>query len=240
MRRSPLVASPGSFDTQLPPLVRGTLAGDPRAWQGLWLVLDPFVDTIASRWRYAGPLAHRIDDRRNVVTAFMGRIHADDFRRLRGLQEVLPEGPEPARAWIATVTIHVTLNYAEGHEENLGAELPGGPPRWAAVVPLPDDVEEHLPVSVRAAQHAEAHRILAYAEQHLEPLHLEALHRWIRGYEPADIARALDLDDDAAQRLVRGAVMRLRRACGDDAKDGPEENRPVAVTDRPRRLSRKR
>jgi DNA-directed RNA polymerase specialized sigma24 family protein len=243
-----LIASTNAFDLQLPPLVRGTLEGDPDAWHGLWLLLGPFVLRIAGRWRHAGPLAHREDDRDNIFVSVMDHLHDKDFRRLHGLREAIDDGAEPARSWIATVTIHLTLDYARGHDENLGADSPGGPPRWAALLPLPEDVEEQLPVSIRAAQHAEAHRIFSYAERHLERPQLEALHCWIRGYDHAEVAEALGLHGpDAARRTIAAAVKRLRRACGetgetlaDGAPEGAEKNRPVRVLDRPRRSSRKK
>ncbi|MFT3774966.1 MAG: hypothetical protein QM820_57190 [Minicystis sp.] len=88
------------------------------------------------------------------------------------------------------------------------------------LLPLPDGLEDQLPVSIRAIKTIEAHRIQGYVDQTLLPHERDTLRLWLAGYEHVEIAAALRLAGaDDAEHLVRAIVKRLRRRFAGD--DGP-------------------
>lgn len=202
----------------LEPLVRGTLAGDRRAWSDLWCALDPFIEKIAGRYRATSRLSASEDERRNVVVRVMERLHADDCHRLQGLHEALLRRDGSFRPWLSTVTMNAAISYTREHPEHLGEHDSNDPGGWVNFEPLPDELDEQLPVSIRAVKMIEAHRIHAYVEHHLEPQQRDALRLWLLGYDHGEIAEAFQLAGaHAADLLVRGAlkILRHRFAGGD-------------------------
>jgi hypothetical protein len=108
------------------------------------------------------------------------------------------------------VTQRKALDHVRDHAENLGPDEAGAP-GFAKLVALPDEVEDLLPVSVRAIRHIDAHAILGHAERTLSAKQLAALRLHLLGDSEADIAAALHLPSArAAYALWHGAVMRLR------------------------------
>jgi hypothetical protein len=97
------------------------------------------------------------------------------------------------------------------HDENLGPDEPGGAPRFARFVELPDEVEDLLPASVRVTDGIDARDIMAYAERVLPPAQLAAMRLHFLGDSDKTIAEALHLGAaPAAKALWYGAVARLR------------------------------
>ena len=80
------------------------------------------------------------------------------------------------------------------------------------ILPLPDGLEEQLPVSIRAVQTVDAGRVRAYAESTLTGTDLSALRLWCEGLDHGEIAAELGLASPlAAQKVVRAVIRRLRR-----------------------------
>jgi hypothetical protein len=191
--------------------VRRTLAREPGAWEELWLALDPMIEGLAGRWRVAGRLAACADARRDIVVRVMEKLRADGFRRLGKLHAALCRGEGAGRAWIALATRREALDRVREHAEYLGAAAEEGGSRWAALVQLPDGVEDHLPDSVRTLPAVAAGEIAAYAEAHLEPEQLRALRLWLTGYEPAEMIGLLGVDDGKeAASLIHRTLQNLR------------------------------
>jgi hypothetical protein len=108
------------------------------------------------------------------------------------------------------VTQRKALDHVRDHAEHLGPDEAGAP-CFATMVALPDEVEDLLPVSVRANRRIDAHDVLAYAERVLSPSQLAALRLHLLGDSNAIIAETLGLPDaSAAHARWHGAVMRLR------------------------------
>jgi DNA-directed RNA polymerase specialized sigma24 family protein len=193
------------------PLVRRTLAHEPGAWEELWLALDPMIERLAGRWRVAGRLAACADARRDLVVRVMEKLQADGFRRLGKLLAALQKGEDAGRAWIAVTVRREALDHVREHAEYLGPAAGEGGSRWAALVQLPDGVEDQLPDSVRALPAIAAGEIAAYAEAHLDPEQLRALRLWLTGYEPAEMISLLGVDDGKeAASLIHRALENLR------------------------------
>jgi hypothetical protein len=97
------------------------------------------------------------------------------------------------------------------HAECLGADGEKGGVRWAALVPLPDKLQDEILESVRMLSSIEAHEIQAYAEQNLRPRQLAALRRWLLGHDVEEIVERLgDGDGETNRDLVRAAIAKLR------------------------------
>lgn len=206
--RSPLPL----HEDQLEPLVARTLAGELRAWGEFWALVDPTVESIAGRFRCSSRLGAREDERRNVVVRVMERLREGGFSRLRSFHSVLLRRDGSFRAWLAVMTQRSALNYARDHAENLGESASESHRRWVTLLPLPDTLDDDLPVSTRAVQTAEAARIQAYIEAAIPPAPRTALRLWLLGHAHAEIAEALGLASaHDADLLVRTTLMHLRR-----------------------------
>jgi DNA-directed RNA polymerase specialized sigma24 family protein len=193
------------------PLVRRTLAREPGAWEALWLVLDPTIENLAGRWRVAGRLAACADARRDIVVRVMEKLRADGFRRLGKLHAALQRGEDAGRAWIAVTTRREAIDHVREYAEYLGAAAGEGGSRWAALVQLPDGIEDQLPDSVRALPAVAAGEIAAYAEARLPPEQLRVLRLWLTGYEPAEMIGLLGVDDGkVVVNLLNRALENLR------------------------------
>ncbi len=204
-------ARAASSERPLEPLVRRALAREPGAWEELWLALDPAIEDLAGRWRVTGRLAGCADAGRDIVVRVMGKLQADGFRRLSKLHAALCKGEDAGRAWIALTTRREALDHVREHAEYLGGAAGEGGSRWAALVQLPDGVEDQLPDSVRTLPAVAAGEIAAYAEAHLDPEQLRALRLWLAGYEPREMMGALGVEDgEAAAHLLNRALENLR------------------------------
>ena len=213
----------GMKDEELLPLVAGTIAGDRRARDDLWLALDPRIERIAGRRRLTSRLCGSWDDRRNIVVLVMDRLLANDCERLRRLHQVVVRGEGAGWPWIVALVRNTALNYTKAHQEHLGAGAREDGSRWATILPFDGEVAERLPAPGRLISAMEARRIQAYAEQALPPPQVRALCLWLTGHDDGEIARALDLADArAATRLVHAAILRLRHRF---ARRGGAENK---------------
>ena len=189
-------------------LVEQSRDGDEEAWAELWLALAPRIESIARRWRVTGRLSRCPDGQRDIVIRVMGALREDGFRRLAELAERLACRDGSFRGWLWKVARNAAISHVREHPEYLGP-VEGGARRWARHVPLPDALEdERAPVS----RQIEVRRILACCRDVLDPAQRHALDRWLQGDEPAEIAVTLPSGGgaDAATRLVRSAVARLR------------------------------
>ena len=149
-------SSDGMKDEELLPLVEGTIAGDRRAKDELWLALDPRIERIAGRRRVTSRLSGSWDDRRNIVVLVMERLLANDCERLRRLHEVVLRGEGAGWPWIVALVRNTALNYTKAHRERLGAGAREDASRWAAILPFDDEIAERLPAPARLIeQHQE-------------------------------------------------------------------------------------
>lgn len=198
-------------EARLEDLVTRAREGDLRAWQALWLALDPMLERIAARRQITGRLADRPDERRDIVLRVMKELRRHDDRLLADLGERLRLRDGSYRWWLTRVARNTAIDYVREHAEYLGP-VEGG--RWARLLQLGDMLEDGRPDPIRVI---EVRQILAYAEQELDPPQLVALCRWLRRESFEEIAGALRLADAAAAaRLVRSGVERLRAHFSDD------------------------
>ena len=205
----------GMKDEELEPLVRGTIAGDRRARDDLWLALDPRIERIAGSWRVTSRLSRSWDERRNIVVLVMERLLANDGERLRLLHEVVLRGEGAGWPWIVALVRNTARNYTEAHPEHLGAGVREDGARWAASLPFDEAIAERLPAPSRLITAIEARRIQAYAEQALPPAQVRALFLRLSGHDDGEIARELGVAGaGAAARLAHAAILRLRRRFG--------------------------
>jgi DNA-directed RNA polymerase specialized sigma24 family protein len=189
--------------------------GDEGAWQELWRLLDPRLMALLRQRRFLARLSGSDDDRRAVVVAVMERLRQDGFRRLALFQAAQARDPQLRfMAWLTVVAKRVAIDYLRAHPDYRDSRRTDGsraPGRWVEAQPLPS--ERRLPVArppITAL--GTAGELLAYARRELPPGQRVALEMWIRGEEPAAIARALDLSGPAAaERTFRAALERLRR-----------------------------
>lgn len=200
----------------LAPLVRRTLTGDPQAWKRFWLAVDPTIEIIADRCRTISMLPTRADDRRNIVVDVMEHFRDDGFSRLRAFEKVVGRGDGSFRGWLSVTTRRKALDYVRGHAESLGRRAASeAQRRWIAILPLPEDFEEDMPVSSRSAALTDAREVQTYVEANLPAAQQKALALWLVGHSQAEIAAALDLETaEDADFLVRTTFDHLRRRYG--------------------------
>jgi len=199
-------------DAVLAPLVGGAVKKDEKAWQQLLAVTYPGILAVAGRWDVTGQLSTSEDDGHNIFLAVVERLHAQSFRRLGLLQEVLAREVGAGWSWLATVARNTALNYTRYHAEQIGPSTPQGEIRFAKLTPFPDELADLLPESVRVIRNAAAHEIQAYAERNLPEDQLRALLMWIVGFDFPEIAGQLRLASAyKADLLVRAATNALRR-----------------------------
>ena len=118
-------------------LVAAAAEGDERAWQGLWITLEPVLERMIARGRFLGRLGTREDDRRNIVVAIMARLRANDGARLRGYVEARSTSPDLAfLGWLSVVAKRVGIDYLRAHPEYLRRST-DAPDRWVEVEELP-------------------------------------------------------------------------------------------------------
>ena len=207
----------------LEPLVRKVVGGDARAWQELWVAIEPTVWAITGRWQLTGKLAGRDDDRRDIVVRVMERLREDRFRRLRSyLASADARAAGSLKTWLATVTARAAIDHVRAHPEYTDVRRPApvtADPetteirsRWVPIVPLHDepDGEPADPTEVMTAT-----RLLEKARGELRSDQLQALYLWLSGHDHAEIADRLELATPRdADRLVRAALKRMRDRYG--------------------------
>jgi DNA-directed RNA polymerase specialized sigma24 family protein len=185
-------------------LVERTIQGDVGAWRALWIALEPTVGAVAASWGGSGRFSHDADDRRNIVVSVMGKLRADDFRRLRlYLASTEHRGQGSFQAWLVTVAARSAISYHRAHRRDL---------RCAQLVS--EDTEPGIELR-EAIKAFEAREVLEKAREHLAEAQLAALLLWLEGRDHEEIAERLQLEDAAsADRLVRSGLWRLRDRLG--------------------------
>jgi hypothetical protein len=195
-------------------LVERTVSGDEAAWQQLWSAVEPPLTRIIARPRFLGPLGRNEDERRNIIVAVMARLRADEFARLRIYLDARRDNPLLSFVgWLSVVTKRVGIDYLRAHPEyqrrcDAGRSRPGA---WVHQTQLPESklFGARPPVTTRVT----ARRIVDHAGESLPVAQRRALALWTQGEDLADIAREVGLADaQAAHRVVRAALDRLRRA----------------------------
>jgi hypothetical protein len=193
-------------------LLRRIVSGDQVAWMTLFTQYGPVVERIARSSRSMGSYRGSRDDVRNVMAQVFERLRRDDYRALRTYPGWLDRNPgREFSDWLTIVTVNVVRNYISA---KLGAPAADGTPIKQLVNTLADAMPLDGAPLVRPhiTTKETAHRIFAYARDHLDDDQLAALTGWLEGSSFDEIARELLLaDSKAAERLVRAALARLRR-----------------------------
>lgn len=196
-------------------LVARSIDGDKDAWKELWLALDPFLEKIAARFRVTGRLSRSVDARRDIVVRIMGGLRENGSSGLAELGKRLACRDGSYQAWLATVARNSAISYVRAHAEYLGhGEGEGG--RWAMHLPVSEAMVDR---GLDSARLAEARRILAFAEERLRREQRGALVEWMQTEIAEDPAVG---SNDAATRLVRSALRRLRFQFSTGEKKGHE------------------
>lgn len=193
-------------------LVEGTLAGDERAWQRLWQRVEPALYATLRRPQVLGKLSQSEDDCRNIVVEVMARLREHGFARLGRYAEARRSNPAlPFMGWLVVVAKRVAIDYMRVHEAYIDrrhqkdASSPGA---WREVGTLPSDSQlpaARPPVTARGA----AREMYAYARAALPAAQQSALGGWLEGGTFEELAEGGD--PRAAEKLVRSALVRLRR-----------------------------
>lgn len=197
-------------DPILKPLVDKAIDHDGPSWRRFQELVWPGILLVAGRYSNTGRLSLDVDERRNVGVIVIARFARNGFEGLKLLQGVLGTSGDSGWRWICCVTARKARDYEKTHAENLGPDSQGMP-RFVTPIPLTPEAQELLPASVRGADDADAHRIMAYAEQNLRPPQLAALRLHVIGEPDESIAEEMGLPGARdAYRLWHGAVSRLQ------------------------------
>jgi DNA-directed RNA polymerase specialized sigma24 family protein len=203
-------------DAELESLVAAAADGDEGAWGELWQRLEPRLLGLVRRPTFMANLAGRDDACRDVVVAIMGRLRDQRFHRLGLYVAARHADPELTfMRWLTVLAKRVAIDclradpeYLDRRRSRRADEAPGV---WIQTEPLPVDGSLSAgrpPMTNRVT----ARQILRYAAGVLSDEQRRALEMWANGASTDEIAIALALaGPDAAERLVRAAVERLRR-----------------------------
>jgi DNA-directed RNA polymerase specialized sigma24 family protein len=201
-------------EQEIEDLVLAAAGEDDAAWQRLWAAIEPPLTRIVAQPRFLGRLGQRDDDRRNIVVAVMGRLHADRFHRLRLYLEAKRANPRLRfLGWLRVVAKRVGIDYLRAHPDYIRRhdEDASRPGVWVDAGTLPPASQiagERPPVTNRGT----ARELLHYATGAIPDDQRRALELWAYDESFADIARAIGLTDEReAERVVRAAIERLRR-----------------------------
>ncbi len=143
--RTPKFVRSEVTSAKLAPLVEKAIERHVPAWHALVVRLFPGIEEVAGRFRNAGRLAGSVDERRNVAVQVIERLQARELDGLKRLREVCAAGQDSAWPWICRIAQRKAYDRARDHDENLGPDAPGGAPRFARLVELPDEVEDLPP-----------------------------------------------------------------------------------------------
>ena len=202
---------------QLEQLVARAAGGDKAAWRTLWEHVEPWLEKVVGNPRFLGRVGQREDDRSNIIVEVMARLHADGFHRLKLYVETRRTSPQlKFKTWLREVAKRVGIDYLRGHENyrdrrrdpNRGST----PGQWVEPGTLPSQSKlpgERPPMTNRGT----ALELLRYATGTVPEPQLSALELWTEGASYEDIARELEIvgGADAAEKLVRAVIERLRR-----------------------------
>jgi DNA-directed RNA polymerase specialized sigma24 family protein len=204
-------------DDRLHGLVTRTVAGDPAAWQALWVAIEPRLLRIVGHPAFLGRIGQREDDRRNIVLEVIARLEADGFRRLAGFLEAHAQRPGMRfTTWLRVLAKRVGIDYLRAHAEYADGRHRGERGAWVEVGTLPSASRlpgGRPPVTDRGT----AQELLRYAADAVPDLQRRALELWVQTESYDEIARRLELADAReAERTVRAAIERLRRRFRED------------------------
>jgi len=161
-------------------------------------------------------LARRDDAHRDVVVAIMARLRDDRFHRLQLYLEARRKDPDlHFMRWLVVLAKRVAIDclradpdYVDRRRSRKASESPG---IWIEPELLPSDSVlsgGRPPMTNRVT----ARQILRYADNVRSDPQKRALEMWAEQASLDDIAAALELEGpEAAERMVRAAVERLRR-----------------------------
>ncbi|MBL8610635.1 MAG: hypothetical protein JNL38_25070 [Myxococcales bacterium] len=199
-------------------LLTRVVAGDTRAWHRFWSEAEATIWPVTGNPRVLGRLAGEIDERRAVVVAVMNRLRDSDFARLRAfVGRAGDRAPRALAAWLVVVTTRVAIDHLRAHERYRDRRLRDGVPRWIEVLPLDDDADGAAPPRLSTEDMVTARSALGFARSTLAGDQLAALEGWLEGRDVDELRATLALRDrEAATRLVRSALKRLRDRYADD------------------------
>jgi hypothetical protein len=183
---------------ELEELVTAAATEDEHAWQALWARIEPALSRILAQPHFLGRLAHREDDRASIAVAVMARLRDRRFHRLRMYLDAKRANPRLRfTSWLRVVAKRVGIDYLRANHDPVADTLHTG------------DANERPPMTNRGT----ARELLRHAASVVPPDQLRALEMWTRSDSFADIATTLGMADAAAaERAVRAALERLRRA----------------------------
>jgi DNA-directed RNA polymerase specialized sigma24 family protein len=183
---------------ELEELVAAAAVEDEQAWQALWARVEPALSRILAQPHFLGRLAHREDDRASIAVAVMARLRERRFHRLQMYLDAKRANPRLRFAsWLRVVVKRVAIDYLRANHDPLAGTLHTG------------DAHERPPITNRGT----ARELLRHAADVVPADQLRALEMWTHSDSFADIAATLGMTDAAAaERAVRAALERLRRA----------------------------
>jgi DNA-directed RNA polymerase specialized sigma24 family protein len=204
-------------EAHLEVLVARAAQGDTASWRAVWEHVEPWLEKVVANPRFLGRVGQREDDRSNILIEVMARLHADGFHRLKLYVETRRTGPKlNFKTWLRVVAKRVGIDYLRGHENYLDRRRDpnrsAAPGKWVEPGTLPSPSElpgERPPMTNRGT----ALELLRYASGSVPEPQLSALELWTEGASYDDIARELEISGgpDAAEKLVRAVIERLRR-----------------------------
>ena len=200
-------------------LIGQTLAGDEQAWHQLWQHVEPALVATLRRPAVLGRLSQSEDDCRNIVVEVMSRLRADRFARLAQYVEARRHNPAvPFMGWLVVVAKRVAIDYMRRHEayvdrrHDKNASTPGA---WRDIGALPADSQ--LPgARPGVTGQGTARKMYAFARTELPADQRLALAAWLEGATFEEIAAGSD--PRHAEKLVRAALVRLRRRFREDSR----------------------
>lgn len=211
-------------ELELEVLVVKAADGDTAAWCALWEDVEPWLEKVVGNPRFLGRVGQREDDRSNIMIEVMARLHADRFQRLKLYVETRRTSPQlKFKTWLRVVAKRVGIDYLRGHQNYIDRrrdpQRGSAPGQWIEPGTLPSQSKlpgERPPVTNRGT----ALELLRYAAGAVPEPGLSALELWTQSASYDDIARELEIDGaDAAEKLVRAAIERLRRRFREDRHD---------------------
>lgn len=209
--RGPRMPTLRDTEAEVEALVVRVCRGDEDAWQPLWELLAPMIDRAACTPRVVGRLAANDDDRRNIVLEVMARLRDDGFRRLH-VYLASKETHTDLRfgQWLTVVARRIAIDYVRAHDEYVDRRRRSAGDAWIVPGTLPPSSRlggARPPITRRCL----AVEMLRYASDVLSADQRSVLELWIHGVGHAEIARMHDVEVEHAERLVRSALMRLRK-----------------------------
>jgi len=209
-------------DSPIELLVLRAAGGDAAAWQALWSMVEPLLLRMVGQPSFLGRVGQREDDRRNIVVDVMGRLRADDFRRLRSYLDTRAANPSlKFMTWLRVVTKRVGVDYLRGHGNYLdrrGEANASTPGVWIEPGTMPSQSKlpgERPPMTDRGT----AQQLLRYAAGSVPDEQRRALEMWCQSESYEAIARVIGVATAGeAERAVRAAIERLRRKFRDEGE----------------------